>query len=73
MSQEHFTDISFPAPVDVVNSITASLQSQLEGVVSRQYAIISLLVRTEDYVRNKVIKWLTKCFKANSDRGKVQY
>ena len=56
-----------------MDSLTSSLQLQLEGNVERLHFLVSSLLRQGDEVKENVIKWFVSCFEANSDRGKVQY
>lgn len=68
---EYFADIEPPFHADVVNSVTTSLQVQLESLVSKLKNIFSCLLRQGEEPKGKVIKWLVECFSLNADRGKM--
>lgn len=54
-----------------VDATTSSVRQQLESIVQKLHRIFSSLLRHSDGPKLMVIKWLVRCFKANSDRGKV--
>lgn len=54
-----------------VNTTTASLQIQLEGVTERAHKVFDGLLRSSPESRKALISWLVECFEKNQDRAKM--